>query len=441
MRGWNNVLLTLLVAAAAATGAATAVAQQAGTQFIGITSYRVGPYGANGAAFFSGFIDYLALVNERDAGVNGVKLSWEECETEYNTTKGVECYERLKTKTATGPTAIHPMSTGITYSLLDKAPTDKIPLITLGYGRTDAVDGRVFPWVFPLESNYWDCATAIVKFITDKEGGADKVKGKKIVLLYHDSAYGKEPHPVLEAESAKLGFELKLIPVPHPGNEQQSQWLQIRQYRPDWVILWGWGVMNATAIKTAQKVGFPRDKMVGNWWSGAETDTEPTEGAATGYYAASLNLAGKDYPVVKDVEKYIVSAGKSTTDPRVVGQVLYNRGLSAAMMTVEAVRTAQAKFGKKPMSGEQVRWGLEQLNLDAKRLQQLGFGEMIPPIKITCDNHSGSGLVRFQQWDGKQWKSVSGWIRGDSALVRKMVEESAAQYAKEKGITPGCMKG
>ena len=116
MRGWNNALLTLLVAAAAATGAATAVAQQAGTQFIGITSYRVGPYGANGAAFFSGFIDYLALVNERDGGVNGVKLSWEECETEYNNTKGVECYERLKTKTATGPTAIHPMSTGITYS-------------------------------------------------------------------------------------------------------------------------------------------------------------------------------------------------------------------------------------------------------------------------------------------------------------------------------------
>ena len=111
------------------------------------------------------------------------------------------------------------------------------------------------------------------------------------------------------------------------------------------------------------------------------------------------------------------------------------------MMTVEAVRTAQAKFGKKPMSGEQVRWGLEQLNLDANGCSNSDSARMIPPIKVTCDNHSGSGLVRFQQWDGKQWKSVSGWINGDSALVRKMVEESAAQYAKEKGITPGCMKG
>lgn len=431
----------LIAAGLVAAAAMPALAQEPGTQFIGITSYRVGPYGANGAAFFSGFVDYLALVNERDGGINGVKLSWEECETEYNTTKGIECYERLKAKASTGPTAIQPMSTGITYSLLDKAPGDKIPLITLGYGRTDAVDGRVFPWVFPLVSNYWDCATAIVKFLSDKEGGPDKLKGKKIVLLYHDSPYGKEPHPVLEEESKKNGFELKMIPVPHPGNEQQSQWLQIRQYQPDWVILWGWGVMNATALKTAQKVGFPREKIVGNWWSGAETDTEAAEGAATGYYAASLNLAGADYPVVQDVQKFVVSKNKSATDPKVVGQVLYNRGMAAAMMEVESVRVAQGKFGKKALTGEQVRWGIENLSLDTAQLQKLGFATMIPPIKVSCDNHSGSGLVRFQQWDGKRWKPVSDWISGDRAMVRKMVEESAGKYAKEKNITPACLKG
>jgi len=440
MQAWSKAFITLLAGAAALT-AGWAVAQQANTQFIGITGYRVGPYGANGAAFFSGFIDYLNLVNERDGGINGVKLSWEECETEYNNAKGVECYERLKGKAATGPTAVHPMSTGITYALLDKAPADKVPLITFGYGRTDAVDGRVFPWVFPLVSNYWDAATGIVKFIGEKEGGADKLKGKKIVLLYHDSAYGKEPHPVLEAEASKLGFELKMIPVPHPGNEQQSQWLQIRQYQPDWVILWGWGVMNATALKTAQKVGFPREKMVGNWWAGSEIDTEAAEGAANGYYAASLNLAGSDFPVVQDVQKLLVAKGKSQSNPKLLGTVLWNRGLAAAMMTVEAVRTAQGKFGKKPLTGEQVRWGIENLNIDAKRLQQLGFGTMVPGIKTSCTDHSGSGLVRFQQWNGTQWQPASEWMSGDRAMIRKMVEESAAKYATEKNITPACMKG
>jgi len=391
-------------------------------------------------AWADGFVDYLKLVNERDGGINGVKLSWEECETEYNNAKGVECYERLKTRSENGPTAIHPMSTGITYGLIDKAPADKIPLITLGYGRTDATDGRVFPWVFPILSNYWDAATGIVKFIADKEGGSEKLKGKKIVLLYHDSAYGKEPHPVLEAEAAKLGFELKLIPVPHPGNEQQSQWLQIRQYKPDWVILWGWGVMSATALSTAQKVGFPRDKMVGNWWAGSEIDTEAAGPASEGYYAASLNLAGKDFGVVKDVEKYVYEKGKGG-DPKLIGTVLWNRGLAAAMYTVEAVRTAQAKFGKKPMTGEQTRWGIENLNIDQKRLDQLGFGTMVPPLKLSCSDHGGSGLVRFQRWEGGKWKPASEWMSGDKAMVRKMVEESAAKYATEKNITAGCMKG
>ncbi|HEX9452327.1 MAG TPA: ABC transporter substrate-binding protein, partial [Burkholderiales bacterium] len=396
--------------------------------------------GANGAAFFTGMIDYLNLVNERDGGINGVKLTWEECETEYNNAKGVECYERLKTRSENGPTAIHPMSTGITYGLIDKAPVDKIPLITLGYGRTDATDGRVFPWVFPILSNYWDAATGIIKFIGDKEGGSDKLKGKKIVLLYHDSAYGKEPHPVLEAEAAKLGFELKLIPVPHPGNEQQSQWLQIRQYKPDWVILWGWGVMSATALSTAQKVGFPREKMVGNWWAGSEIDTEAAGPASEGYYAASLNLAGKDFGVVKDVEKFVYAKGKGG-DPKLVGTVLWNRGLAAAMYTVEAVRTAQGKFGKKPMTGEQTRWGIENLNVDQKKLDQLGFGSMVPPLKLSCLDHGGSGLVRFQKWEGGKWKPASDWMSGDKDMVRKMVEESAAKYATEKGITAGCLKG
>jgi branched-chain amino acid transport system substrate-binding protein len=440
MQSWKRALLNTVLALSVSFAAA-APAQEPGTQFIGITGYRVGPYGANGTAFFSGFIDYLLLINERDRGVNGVKLSWEECETEYNNSKGVECYERLKSRVESGPTAIHPMSTGITYSILDRAPVDKIPLITYGYGRTDSVEGRVFPWLFPLVSNYWDAATGIVKFIGDKEGGPEKMKGKKIVLLYHDSAYGKEPHPVLEAESAKLGFELKLIPVPHPGNEQQSQWLQIRQYQPDWVVLWGWGVMNATAIKTAQKVGFPRDRMIGNWWAGSEIDTEAAGAASTGYYAASLNLAGADFPVVRDVQKYVISTRKSQTDAKLLGSVLWNRGLAAAMMTVEAVRTAQEKYGRKTLTGEQVRWGIENLNLDANRLGQLGFGTMIPPVKVSCTDHSGSGLVRFQQWDGKRWKAVSDWTSGDRSLVRKMVEESAASYAKEKGIKPACLKG
>jgi len=77
-----------------------------------------------------------------------VKITWEECETGYATDRGVECYERLKTKPFVA--AVQPLSTGITYALTDKAPTDKIPLVTAGYGRSESVEGEAFPWNFPL---------------------------------------------------------------------------------------------------------------------------------------------------------------------------------------------------------------------------------------------------------------------------------------------------
>jgi branched-chain amino acid transport system substrate-binding protein len=109
---------------------------------------------------------------------------------------------------------------------------------------------------------------------------------------------------------------------------------------------------------------------------------------------------------------------------------------------VEAMRVAQNKYGKgKVLNGEQMRWGLENLNVDATRQKALGVFDMFPPIKTSCDDHEGSGAVKVVQWDGKQWISVSkNWITGDKALVRKLLEESSAAYAKEKGITPACMK-
>ena len=71
-------------------------AAQPNEQFIPAAFYWVGPYAAGGSGISAGMLDYLTMLNDRDGGVGGVKLIWEKCETEYNNTRGVECYERLK---------------------------------------------------------------------------------------------------------------------------------------------------------------------------------------------------------------------------------------------------------------------------------------------------------------------------------------------------------
>jgi branched-chain amino acid transport system substrate-binding protein len=336
---------------------------------------------------------------------------------------------------------VHPLSTGITYSLLERASVDRIPIVSIGYGRADAADGRVFPYVFPLITTYWNQAATMVRYIGEQEGDLAKLRGKKIALLYHDSAYGKEPIPVLTALSKKYGYELTAIAVPHPGNEQQSQWLQIRQLRPDWVILWGWGVMNPTALKGAQRAGFPRGRIVGVWWSGAEEDVIPAGDAAKGYVAAGFNVAGTNYPVINQIQKHVYARGEGEMqDKSRIGSVYYNRGVVFGIITAEAVRVAQQRFGKgKPVTGEQVQWALEHLELDAKRLKELGATGFMPPLETSCTDHEGSGLVRFQKWDGSQWKIATDWMApmpDDRKLVKQKYVASAQQYAKEKGITP-----
>jgi branched-chain amino acid transport system substrate-binding protein len=427
---------TILFGAALTGAVGTAAAQD---QFIPLLSYRVGPYAAGGSGFFGGAIDYFNLVN-LNGGINGVKISWEECETEYNASRGIECYERLKTKNG-GASLIEPLSTGIAYGILDRVGTDKIPMTTMGYGRSDAANGKVFPYVFPLITSYWNQASGMIRYLADKSGGMQNLRGKKIVHLYHDSAYGKEPLPVLEAYAKELGFELIKIAVAHPGNEQQSQWLQIRQANPDYVILWGWGVMNAVAIKTAQRNGFPREKMLGVWWAGSEEDTIPAGDAAKGYTTMTVNTPG-NYPVLDDIRKKVYGTGKGNLDDKTrVGSVYHMRGVTAAILWIEAIRKAQEKYGKgKVMNGDQIRWGFENLNVDEARQKALGAFGMFPTVKTSCDDHEGSGAVKVQKWDGAKWVAVTpNWVVGDKAMTRRLLEESSAKYAAEKKITPACM--
>jgi len=215
-------MIPLLAAVVIAAPLAGAVAAQAKEMFIPSLVYRTGPYAPSGIPFANGLWDYLTMLNERDGGINGVKLVFDECETQYDTKQGVECYERVKGK---NPVIVNPFSTGITYQLIPRAAVDKIVIHSAGYGMTAAADGRWFPWVFNVPMTYWSQASAFIKYAGAQEGGLEKLKGKKIAHIYHNSPYGKEANPTLEELARKYGFELTLLAVDHPGQEQKATWL------------------------------------------------------------------------------------------------------------------------------------------------------------------------------------------------------------------------
>jgi branched-chain amino acid transport system substrate-binding protein len=427
---------SVLVAARLGGLVGTVAVATAGAQFLPILGVREGALRAGQSPLANGFIDYLTLLNERDGGINGVKLVWEECETVGDVPRGVECYERLKAKGPTGAAAIPVPTTGLLNALTERATHDRIPLITAGGGRADTADGRVFPYVFTPPINAWSLNTAKLRFLGQRTGGMDQLKGRKIAHVYYDADFGRETLPILDAQATPYGFTVQHLAVKPPGLDQKATWLRVKVAQPNWVILRSTGVMTPTALKEAAQVGFPRDKMVGPHTTCTEQDVVPAGEAAIGYICATWYGTGTHFPLIQEMLKFVYARGKGAGPEGDVGTGPWIRGMLRGLLTTEALRTAMRHFGNQPLTGAQVQWGLEHLSLTTASLKELGAEGLFPPMTLSCRDHEGGGGVKFQQWDGTQWHAITDWIAPDQALVRPLVEASAAKYAQEKGITP-----
>jgi len=394
-------------------------------------SYRTGPYAAGGIPFADGYADYFTMLNERDGGIGGIMTKVPECETGYNTEKGVECYESTKGE---GALVYQPLSTGITYQLIPKVTADGIPLHTMGYGRTSAANGKVFSHVFNYPANYWNGASVAINHLLETNGG--DIKGKKVALVYHNSAYGKEPIRTLEELSTKHGYELSLLPVDHPGQEQKSQWLQIRRDKPDYVIMYGWGVMNQVAIQEAANIRFNMENFIGIWWSGAEHDVTPAGDAANGYKSVTFHNVGSDFPVFDDIKTHVVDKGLAAGAGDQIGTVLYNRGMYAAMLAAEAAKKAQEIHGTAQITPAMMRDGMEALEITEEGMTALGMPNFGPSFAVSCENHGGPGLGGITQWNAadKKWNLISDFGPSDMDVILPLITADSEAFAAENNI-------
>ncbi|MEM7427114.1 MAG: ABC transporter substrate-binding protein [Pseudomonadota bacterium] len=230
-----------------------------------------------------------------------------------------------------------------------------------------------------------------------------------------------------------MGFELLKIPVGvKEMQDQSSQWLEIRKERPDWVIMWSWGVMTTVAIKQAANTRFPMDRFIGNVWAAENAQVAAAGPGAKGVKTANFHGTGSNYPALKDMVRLVLNRGKSRAGAATVGTAFYNRGVFNAVIVAEAIRTAQNLTGRAAITGRDMRKGLEQLNLSAERLKELGLEGFMEPIRGSCRDHSGSGSIFIQQWNGSSWERVSENIAPDVYRVRPKLKAAARAYVSDR---------
>ena len=178
------------------------------------------------------------------------------------------------------------------------------------------------------------------------------------------------------------------------------------------------------------------DQFIGNWWSGSHADVLPAGKSSIGYKASAMHLTGTNWQAHRDIIKHVYGGDAAKAKANKLGEVLYNRAMLNAVFSTEAVRTAQGKYGKKALTGEQVRWGLENLNLTKARLTEIGLGGFTNPVKVSFSDHETGGPIHIQQWDGQKWNKVSDWIKPFKDVVWPMVKSASAKYAAENNIKP-----
>jgi branched-chain amino acid transport system substrate-binding protein len=355
--------------------------------------------------------DYYKLVNSK-GGIDGWMIKGDEIDNGYKVPEGIEAYERQKQMGAVMMTLY---GTPQTVALNQRLEQDHMPTTSPGFGISAAADGKRFPYLFPIAATYWSQGAAAIKFAKDQLGG--DLKGKKIAYVYYDNPAGKEPLAIIDALQKTEGFDLRTFAVPPPGVELGAQIIDVTQrYHPDFVIAHLFGRSPSVLIKGLKGAGFPLKKVVGLVWASAEADILAAGGwdAAEGYYTMQFAGAGDDYPVRQDIKAMYKKEGKEPPK-EMDNTVIYNRGLLQAAIQVQAITNALKISGGKLPTTDQVKQGLEQI-------ENFTLGGLVPPLKITAEDHEGGGWVRIFQVKGGKLVPATDWVQAYRDVVLNAVK-------------------
>ncbi len=201
--------------------------------------------------------------------------------------------------------------------------------------------------------------------------------------------------------------------------------------------MWGWGVMNSTAIKGAASVGYPMDHFIGVWWSGAEPDVVPAGDAAKGYKSGTFHGAGQN--LRRD-------PGHPQIRLRQEGRARSARqGRRGALQPRRHQRDLRPR--RDPHRPGQVRQEAAEGRAGAagatstSTSRRTASRHCMPTVcwcRCTCPAPTTRAPARSASSNGTASTGTSS-PTGSSPIApwcRQMYKESALKYAKEKGITP-----
>jgi len=319
-----------------------------------------------------------------NGGINGKKIELIANDYAYKIPEAVSLYKTYKDQ---GVFLIQGWGTGDTNALKDMINADKVVYMSASYDSA-LTDPAQTPYNFFVGTSYGDSIRAAMIFV--KDSWTDTSRAPKVVFIYPDHPYGKNPIPAGKEMAESLGFEVGEDQfVPLNAKEATSQMAALKQFNPDWAWIGGTAASSAVIIKDAAKLGVTT-KFIANVWGFNENLVKLAGEAANerAYGMVPFTMWGDDVPGMKPVMEMHEKKhpGDTHMEP-------YIQSWTSMMVMWEALKIAD-KNGA--LNADGVKSALETL-------KDFDTGGLSAPITFTSTDHRPNTALRIMNVneDGK----------------------------------------
>ena len=332
-----------------------------------------GPTSDVGQDYATAVVDAADYINA-NGGINGRPVEVIANDYAYKPDKAVELYKTYKDK---GIFLIQGWGTGDTNALKALVSKDEIVYISASYD-SGINDPSKTPYNFYASASYGEAIRGAMQFV--KESGKNKV-----VFIYPDHPYGKNPIPSGKAMAAELGLEVGPDQfVALNATDAVSQLTNMKKFNPDFAWIGGTVASTAVIIKDAAKLGLDTKFLV-NVWGFDENLVKLTGDAAKErvYGMGPFAMWGADVPGMKaPMEMH------KTKHPDDTHTVHYIQGWSSMMVMWEGMKRAES------LDGPSVKAAIETI-------KDFDTGGLTAPVTYTPTDHRPNTTLNINKMDAE----------------------------------------
>lgn len=256
----RNSITRWLNSLALALGLIATSTTQAGEPIvIGGSIPMTGVFAFAGLGIHDGITDYVKIVNDA-GGIKGRKIQYVPEDTAYKVDASVAAFKKITSQHKVN--LYYGDSTGFAKTI--NPELDRMGSIMMAGASfaTEINDPQKYPTQFLVGPDYSEMMGMLIRHIAKEKPGA------KVVFVYSDTEFGRDPIAHSEALAKQLGLQISGKIMTPPGSvDVSTEVIKLRRAKPDYTIFHGYILAPIPEfILQARKMGMT-SQFMGTFWS------------------------------------------------------------------------------------------------------------------------------------------------------------------------------